>query len=213
MTMPGIRTDRPERRASTQVGFEHAVERSSMTTTLTAPTARAAVVEQTRLRALALQIEFVLRHTNLEDWVPQLHHGLENRWVEAIGILGLEPDGRARSMLYLEIDWARHDTERNSGRFIVCLAKDRHPEGATDLVTATTGWFRDVAVLRQLRIHGRVLLTEEVQRDRKLRARVFRELGLRRMGPIRWVEGPRENILEGDDPELLELNVSCTVVY
>jgi len=184
-----------------------------MTTTLTAPTARAAVVEQTRLRALALQVEFVLRHTNLGDWVPQMHHGLENRWVEAIGILGLEPDGRARALLYLGIDWARHDGQRNSGRFMVRLAKDKHPEGATNLVAVTAGWFRDVAILRRLAIEGRVLLTEEVDRDRKLRARVFRELGLCRKGPIRWVEGPRENVLEGDDPELLELNITCTVVY
>jgi len=182
-------------------------------TTLTAPAAVAAVVAQTRLRALALQIEFVLRHTNLEFWVPQMHHGLENRWVEAIAILGLEPDGRARAMLCLEIDWARHDAERNSGRFMVRLAKDQHLEGATNLVTVTAGWFRDVAVLRKLRIDGRVLLTEEVEQDRKLRARVFRELRLCQKGPIRWVEGPRENILEGDDPELLELNVSCTIVY
>jgi hypothetical protein len=184
-----------------------------MTTTLATREARTAVVEQTRLRALALQLEFVLRHTNLEFWVPQMNHGVENRWVEAIAILGLEPDGRARAMLCLEIDWARHDAERNSGRFTVRLAKDNHPEGATNLVTATTGWFRDVAVLRKLRIDGRVLLTEEVEQDHKLRTRVFRELGLYRKGPIRWVEGPRENIVEGDDPELLELNVSCTIVY
>lgn len=186
---------------------------TTMATTRTLPGAPAAVIEQTRLRTLAMQIEFVLRHTNLQDWVPQIHHGLENRWVEAIGILGLEQDGRARAMLCLEIDWARHDTERNSGRFIVRFAKDKHPEGATNLVSATAGWFRDVAVVRQLGIDGRVRLTEEVYQDRKLRARVFRELGLRRMGPIRWVKGPRESILEGEDPELLELNVTCTVVY
>jgi hypothetical protein len=185
-----------------------------MTTTLTAPTARAAVVEQTRLRALALQIEFVLRHTtNLEHWFPKLNHGLENHWLEAIGIFGMEPDGRARAMLCLEIDWVRHETERNNGGFMVRFPKDKHPEGATNLVIASAGWFKDVAVLRQLGIACRVLLTEEVERDRKLRARVFRELDLRRGGPIRWVEGPRENILEGDDPELLELNVSCTIVY
>jgi hypothetical protein len=184
-----------------------------MTTTLTAPTARGAVVEQTRLRALGLQVEFVLRHTNLGDWVPQIHHGLENRWVEAIGILGLEPDGRARALLYLEIDWDRHDHQRNSGQFMVRLAKDKHPDGATNLVTVTAGWFRDVAILRRLAIEGRVRLTEEVDHDRKLRARVFRELELCRKGPIRWVKGPRENVLEGDDPELLELNIACTVVY
>jgi hypothetical protein len=184
-----------------------------VTTTLTAPEARTAVVERTRLRALALQLEFVLRHTNLEFWVPQMNHGLENHWVEAIAILGFEPNGRARAMLDLEIDWARHDAERNNGRFMVHLAKDKHPEGATNLVTATTGWFRDVAVLRKLRIDGRVLLTEEVEQDRKLRARVFRELRLCRRGPIRWAKGPRENVLDGDDPELLELSVTCTVVY
>ena len=183
-----------------------------MTTTLTAPTAPAAVVEQTRLRALGLQVEFVLRHTNLGDWVPQMHHGLENRWVEAIGILGLEPDGRARALLYLGIDWDKHDSQRNNGQFIVRSTRDKHPEWATNLVAVTAGWFRDVAILRRLAIEGRVRLTEEVDQDRKLRARVFRELGLVRKGPIRWVEGPRENVLEGDDPELLELNITCTVV-
>jgi hypothetical protein len=185
-----------------------------MTTTLTRPTAHAAVITQTRLRALALQIEFVLRHTtNLEYWFPQLNHRLENRWIEAIGILGIEPDGRARALLCLEIDWDRHDHQRNSGQFMVRLAKDKHPEGATNLVTVTAGWFRDVAILRRLAIEGRVRLTEEVQHDRKLRARVYRELGLCRKGRIRWVEGPREDVLEGDDPELLELNITCTVVY
>src|SRR4029453_17656652 len=109
------------------------------------PPARAAVIEQPRLRALALQIEFVLRHTtNLEHWFPKLNHGLENRWLEAVPILGIEPDGRARAMLCLEIDWTRHDTERNNGRFTMRLAKDKHPDGATNLITATTGWFRDV---------------------------------------------------------------------
>src|SRR5262245_17701837 len=145
--------------------------------------------------------------------VDTRRHGLENRWVEAIAILGLEPDGRARAMLYLEIDWARHDGERNGGRFMVRLAKDQYPEGATNLVAVTTGWFRDVAILRRLAIEGRVLLTEEVEHDRKLRARVFRELRLCRKGPIRWVEGSPENVLEGNDPELLELNIACTVVY
>jgi hypothetical protein len=185
-----------------------------MTTTLTRPTAHAAVITQTRLRALALQIEFVLRHTtNLEYWFPQLNHGLENRWIEAIGILGIEPDGRARAQLCLEIDWGRYDAERNNGRFMVRLAKDKHPSGATNLITATTGWFRDVVVLRQLAIDPWLVLTEEVQQDRRLLARVFRELDLRWKPPIRWVEGPRDNVLEGDDPELLELNVTCTVVY
>ncbi len=48
-----------------------------MTTTLAAPEARTAVVERTRLRALTLQLEFVLRHTtNLEWWLPQMAHGL-----------------------------------------------------------------------------------------------------------------------------------------
>lgn len=183
-----------------------------MAKTVMASGTRADVVEQTRVRALALQLEFVLRHTNLGHWVPQMNHGLENRWLWAIGILGLERDGRARAMLCLEIDWDRHDAERNSGRFMVRYAKDKHPEGATNLVTATAGWFRDVALVRQLGIDGRVLLTEEVEEDRKLRARVIRELGLRRVGPIRWVEGPRENILEGDDPELLELSVTCRAV-
>jgi len=96
---------------------------------------------------------------------------------------------------------------------VVRFARDKHPDGATDLVTATSGWFRDVVSARQLSTECRVWLTDEVEYDRKLRARVFRELDLRRKGPIRWVEGPRENILEGDDPELLELNVACTVVY
>jgi hypothetical protein len=57
------------------------------------------------------------------------------------------------------------------------------------------------------------VLTKEVEQDRRLLARVFRELDLRWKPPIRWVEGPRDNVLEGDDPELLELNVTCTVVY
>ena len=185
-----------------------------MTTTLTRPTTQAAVIAQTRLRALALQIEFVLRYTtNLEHRFPQLNHGLENHWIKVVGILGIEADGRARAMLSLEIDWDRHDAERNNGRFMVRLAKDKHPSGATNLITATTGWFRDVVVLRQLAIDPWLLLTEEVEQDRRLRARVFRELDLRRKPPIRWVDGPRDSILEGDDPDLLELNVTCTVVY
>jgi hypothetical protein len=189
-------------------------KRSSMSTTLTPPAEHAAVVEQTRLRALALQIEFVLRHTaNLAHWFPQMNHGLENHWIEAIGIFGVEPDGRARAMLSLEIDWDRHEAERNNGRFMVRLAKDKHPSGATNLITATTGWFRDVVVLWQLTTDPWLLLTEEVEQDRRLLARVFRELDLRWKPPIRWIEGERDNVLEGDDPELLELTVTCTVVY
>lgn len=96
---------------------------------------------------------------------------------------------------------------------MVRLAEDEHPNGATNLLSATTGWFRDVAVLRRLGTDSRVLLTEEVEQDRRLRARVFGELGLRRGGPIRWVEDHGTRSLDGDDPELLELNISCTVVY
>jgi hypothetical protein len=185
-----------------------------MTTTLTAPETTAAVVEQTRLRALALQIEFVLRYTTkMEHWLPQMHHGLENRWLWTISIFGVEPDERARALLWLDIDWGTHEAERNSGRFMVRFAKDKHPDGATSLVTATTGWFRDVVSARQLRTVCRVGLTDDVEHDRKLRARVFRELRLRRRGPIRWVEGSRDEILKGDDPDLLELAIICTVVY
>ncbi len=90
-----------------------------MTTTLTVPRAPAAVVEQTRLRALALQIEFVLRHTtSLEHWLPQMNYGLENRWLWQFGIFGLERDSRARALLLLDIDWGTHDAERSSGRFV-----------------------------------------------------------------------------------------------
>jgi hypothetical protein len=47
-----------------------------VTTTSTALKAGTAVVEQARLRVLALQIEFVLRHTtNLEWWLPMMAHG------------------------------------------------------------------------------------------------------------------------------------------
>jgi hypothetical protein len=185
-----------------------------MTTTLTAPMAHAAVVEQTRLRALALQIEFVLRHTtDVEWWLPQMTHGLENRWLAAIGIYGLERNWRPRALLRLDIDWNSHDVERVGGRFLVTFAKDKHPDGATNLVTATTGWFRHVVADRQLWTECRVGLTDEVEQNRKLRARVDRELRLHRGRPIHWVEGPREDILEGDDPELPELSVTCTVVY
>src|SRR5829696_4682980 len=178
-----------------------------MTTTLTAPMAHAAVVEQTRLRALALQIEFVLRHTtDVEWWLPLMTHGLERRWLARIGIYGLERDQRARALLRLNIDWATHDAERGSGRFLVNFAKDKHPDGATSLVTATAGWFRDVVSDRQLRTECRVGLSDEVEDDRKLRARAYKELSLQRGRPIRWVEGPREDILEGDDPELPELS-------
>jgi hypothetical protein len=188
-----------------------------MTTTLTAPGAGAAVVEQTRLRALALQIEFVLRYTtDLEWWLPQMAHGLEHRWLARISIYGLEHDQRARALLRLNIDWATHDAERRGGRFLVTLAKDKHPDGATSLVTATTGWFRNVVSDRQLWTDYRVGLSDEsdeVEHDRKLRARAYKELSLQRGRPIRWVEGPREDVLEGDDPELPELSVTCTVVY
>jgi hypothetical protein len=56
--------------------------------------------------------------------------------------------------------------------------KDKHPEGATNLVTVPphgSGMWRSCADLRS---RGRVRLTEERDHDRKLRARVFRELGL-----------------------------------
>ena len=183
-------------------------------TTLTAPEGRAAVVEQTRLRALALQIEFVLRHTtNQEWWLPQMTHGLETRWLAAIGIYGLERDRRARALLRLDIDWATHDAERGGGRFLVTFAKDKNLDGATNLITATTGWFRHVVLDRQLRTECRVGLTDEVQQSRKLRARADKELSLCRGGPIRWVKGAQHDILEGDDPELLELNITCTVVF
>jgi hypothetical protein len=96
----------------------------------------------------------------------------------------------------------------------VTLAKDKQLEGATNLVTATAGWFCNVVSDRQLRTEGRVGLTDEVEEDdRRLRTRAYKELSLHRGRPIRWVKGPREDILEGDDPELPELNVTCTVVY
>jgi hypothetical protein len=188
--------------------------KSSVTTTLTAPAAPAAVVEQTRLRALALQIEFVLRHTTtVEWWLPQMTHGLENRWLATVGIYGLEPDQRARALLRLDIDWNRQDDGRAGGQFLVSFAKDKHPDGATSLVAATTGWFRDVVPARRLRTECRVGLSDEVEADRRLQARAYKELSLHRGRPIRWVTGPREDILEGDDPELPELSVTCTVVY
>jgi hypothetical protein len=183
-------------------------------TTLTAPEARAAV-EQTRLRALGLQLEFVLRHTaNVEWWLPQMAHGLENRWLAAIGVYGFEQDRRARALLRLDIDWEAHDTERNGGRFLVAFAKDKHPEGATSLVIATTRWLRDVVSIRQLRTQCGVALTDEVEQNRTLRARVRKELSVcRTRRPIRWVEGSPTDVLEGDDPELPELCVTCTIVY
>jgi hypothetical protein len=86
------------------------------------------VVERTRLRTLTLQIEFVLRHTTTEEWwLPQMSHGLENRWIAGISIYGLEPDQRARALLRLCIDWATHDAERAAGRFLVSFATDKHP--------------------------------------------------------------------------------------
>jgi hypothetical protein len=185
-----------------------------MTTTLKGLEVRTAAVEQTRLRALALQIEFVLRHTtNLDWWLPHMLHGLETRWLVVIGVYGFEPDQRARALLRLDIDWDTHDAERRGGRFLVALAKDKHPDGATSLVTATTGWFRDVVLDRRLRTECRMGLSDEVQADRKLRARAYKELSLHRGRPIRWVQGPRQDVLEGDDPEVPELSVTCTVVY
>jgi hypothetical protein len=185
-----------------------------MTMTLVTPEARTAVVERTRLRALALQLEFVLRHTtNLEWWLPQMAHGLENYWIARISIYGLEADQRARALLRLCIDWATHDAERSGGRFLVSFATNKHPDGATSLVTTTAGWFRNVVSDRQLQTQCRVGLTDEVNDDRKLRARVYKELSLHRGRPIRWVNGPREDILDDDDPELPELSVTCTVVY
>jgi hypothetical protein len=185
-----------------------------MTTTLTAPEARTTVVEQTRLRALAMQLEFVLRHTtDLECWLPQMAHGLENRWIEDISIYGLQPDQRARALLRLCIDWDRHDAERSGGRFLVRFATDKHPDGATSLVTTTAGWFRNVVSDQQLHTEVRVGLTDAVENDPKLSARVDKELSLHQGRPIRWVNGPREDVLDDDDPELPELSVTCTVVY
>lgn len=93
------------------------------------------------------------------------------------------------------------------------LARDKHPDGATSLVTATTGWFRDVVLDRRLRTECRMGLSDEVQQNRKLLARAHKELSLHQGRPIRWVKGPRQDILEGEDPELPELSVTCTVVY
>jgi hypothetical protein len=185
-----------------------------VTTTLPAPEARTAVVELTRLRALALQLEFVLRYTaDVEWWLPQMAHGLETHWLGAIGVYGVEEDRRARALLRLDIDWTTHDTERSGGRFLVTFAKDKHPEGATNLVTATARWFRDVVSVRRLQTECRVALTDEVQQNRRLRARARKELSIGPRRPVRWVQGLGENVLEGDDPELPELSVTCTVVY
>jgi hypothetical protein len=95
----------------------------------------------------------------------------------------------------------------------VSLATDKHPDGATSLVTATAGWFRNVVSDWQLRTDVRVGLADAVEDDRRLRTRIYKELSLHRGRPIRWVNGPREDILDGDDPELPELSVTCTVVY
>jgi pimeloyl-ACP methyl ester carboxylesterase len=180
-------------------------------TTLRASEARAAAVQQTRLRALVLQIEFVLRHTTyLEFWLPQMAHGLENRWLTTFDIYGLEPNQRARALLRLDIDWDTHDAERRNGQFLVTFATHKQPEGKTSLVAATAGWFRDVVSDRQLQTQCRVWLTDQVKEDRKLRARVHRELDLRPARPIRWVNGAREDILEGDDPELPELRACAS---
>jgi hypothetical protein len=81
------------------------------------------------------------------------------------------------------------------------------------LVTATAGWFRNVVSDRRLQTECRMGLSDEVQADRKLRARVYKELSLYGGRPIRWVKGPREDILEGEDPELPELCVTCTIVH
>jgi hypothetical protein len=63
-----------------------------VTTTLPAPETHTAVVEQTRLRALALQLEFVLRYTaDVEWWLPQVAHGLETHWL-AVKAKGITPD-------------------------------------------------------------------------------------------------------------------------
>src|SRR6266542_214292 len=73
----GPAPSRHSRRTATQAHEGRAVERRSMTTTLAAPEARTSVVERTRLRALTLQLEFVLRNTtNLETWLPQITHRL-----------------------------------------------------------------------------------------------------------------------------------------
>jgi hypothetical protein len=66
---------------------------------------------------------------------------------------------------------------------------------------------------RQLQPDCRVQLSDEVEDDPKLRARVEKELGLRDGRPIYWVNGPREDVLEGEDPDLSELSVTCTVVF
>lgn len=42
------------------------------------------------------------------------------------------------------------------GDALVALARDKHPDGATSLVTATTGWFRDVVLDRRLRTECRM---------------------------------------------------------
>jgi hypothetical protein len=149
----------------------------------------------------------------VEWWLPQMAHGLETHWLAAIGVYGLDLDQRARALLRLDIDWATHEAERCGGRFLVTFAKDKHPEGATNLVTATTRWFRDVVSFRQLQTECRVGLTDEVQQNRRLRARARKELSIGRPRPVRWVQGLREDVLEGDDPELPELSVTCTVVY
>jgi hypothetical protein len=140
-------------------------------------------------------------------------HGLETRWLAAIGIYGLEPDQRARALLRLDIDWDTHDAERRSGQFLVTLGRAKHPDGATSLVTATTGWFRDVVLDRRLWTKCRMGLSEEVQQNRKLLTRAHKELSLHRGRPIRWVKGPRQDILEGEYPDLPELSVACTIVY
>ena len=80
---------------------------------------------------------------------------------------------------------------------MVSFAKDKHPDGASSLIIATAGWFRNVPNHRRLRTDCRVALSDEVEDNPNLRARVEQELCLREGRPIQWVKGSRECFMSG----------------
>jgi hypothetical protein len=180
----------------------------------TSPGTRARTHAQTRtlprLATIRVQVrKFMMR--SLGDRAPaersrrSIERGLDNQWIERVGVIAMNSDDKLLAELILTVDWEKYSVHLSQGRTEVTL-DPRWPDETALEIVAAADLFYDFWSSQDLKTSCYLTYRPELDRDE-----INRQLGFRSAAQRSWAATP-EQVLKDAIPELSEVNVEMFMV-
>ena len=177
--------------------------------------ATSAALTETRLSVLLTQINYVVRETTgSQNLQGILTKGMvDNKWIASVTVIAFDDRDRIWADIQMTVDWDRHEINlRRHGATLAVNKKAPEGERVSWVIGEIARWFKGYTQKSRLRTTWTIRYVPHIERDRALKDKITKSLGLVYGATRKWIDGAERQEVLADTPEVLdEFSISTHV--